>query len=118
MHDVRPEIYKYNCERSELPSLFNARAVYIYMYNLASGASPTLIVQLRKIFVILYIYIYIYMFCIYVYIYIYIYTSVRRARAVNARATLKRRIADRPAEVQWSIIIIALKTATLVLSCS
>ena len=32
------------------------------------------------------IYIYIYMF----FIYIYIYTSVRRARAVNARATRKR----------------------------
>ena len=55
---------------------------------LASGASPTLIVQLRKIFVI---YIYIYMFYIYIYIYIYIYTFVRRARAVHARATRKRR---------------------------
>ena len=41
------------------------------------------------------IYIYIYMFFIYIYIYIYIYvyiyTFVRRARAVHARATRKRR---------------------------
>ena len=35
--------------------------------------------------------IYIYKCFIYIYIYIYIYTSVRRARAVNARATRKRR---------------------------
>ena len=35
--------------------------------------------------------IYIYVFYIYIYIYIYIYTFVRRARAVHARATRKRR---------------------------
>ena len=45
----------------------------------ASGASPTLIVQWGKIFVI-----YIYMFFIYIYIYI-------RSYVVHARATRKRR---------------------------
>ena len=116
--------------------------IYIYIYTFvrraravhASGASPTLIVQLRKIFVIyiymffIYIYIYIRSYVVHVpftralranvyiigerrephtyrtaeknlrhiyiyvfYIYIYIYTFVRRARAVHARATRKRR---------------------------
>ena len=44
----------------------------------ASGASPTLIVQWGKIFVI-----YIYMFFIYIYIYIYVRTSCTRALRAN-----------------------------------
>ena len=79
--------------------LININLVFFGLYNynlhgyccivlLASRASHTLIVQLRKIFVI---YIYIYICFLYIYIYIYIYTFVRRARAVHARATRKRR---------------------------
>ena len=69
-------------ERSEPPLSVELSDFSLYLS--ASGASPTLIVQWGKIFVI-----YIYMF--FIYIYIYIYTSVRRARAVHARATRKRR---------------------------
>ena len=54
--------------------------------------------------------IYIYVF----YIYIYIYTFVRRARAVHARATRKRRTGRLRFNGQYN----RLKTATLVLSCS
>ena len=51
---------------------------------------------------------------VYIYIYIYIYTFVRRARAVHARATRKRRIGRLRFNGQYN----RLKTATLVLSCS
>ena len=46
--------------------------------------------------------------------YIYIYTFVRRARAVHARATRKRRTGRLRFNGQYN----RLKTATLVLSCS
>ena len=55
-----------------------------------------------------------YIYICFLYIYIYIYTSVRRARAVHARATRKRRTGRLRFNGQYN----RLKTATLVLSCS
>ena len=49
---------------------------------------------------------------LYIYNFIYIFQAVRRARAINAQTS------DRPVEVQCMVNIIALKTATLFLSCS
>ena len=64
------------------------------------------------IYIFIYIYIYIYTY-LYIYIFIYIFQAVRRARAVNAlRANVG------PAGSGSTVNIIALKTATLVLSCS
>ena len=60
-----------NCERSELPSLFNARIFYIFIY---------IIYLYIYIFIYIYIYIYIYLYIyIFIYIYIYIFQAVRRA---------------------------------------
>ena len=81
---------------ASLPSLLNyPNFPYIYIYNYN-----------------IYLYI-IYIFIYTVYIFIYIFQAVRRARAVNAlRANVG------PAGSGSTVNIIALKTATLVLSCS
>ena len=90
-----------SCERSELPSLSNCpRCLYI----IGERSEPPLSVELSELSLYLYIYIY---------IFIYIFQAVRRARAVNAlRANVG------PAGWGSTVNIIALKTATLVLSCS
>ena len=76
--------------------------VYIYIYWRAEASLPCLLNYPN----FRYIYIYIYLF-------IYIFQAVRRARAVNAlRANVG------PAGWGSMVNIIALKTATLVLSCS
>ena len=81
-------------ERSEPP--LSVELSEFSLYLLASGASPTLIGERREPHTYRTAeknlrHIYIYICFLYIYIYIYIYTFVRRARAVHARATRKRR---------------------------
>ena len=68
-----------------------------YIIIIGEQSEPPLSVELSEFSLYLYIYIYIYIY-IYMYIYMYIYIlfiyifqAVRRARAINARATRKRR---------------------------
>ena len=99
-HGVFARFYKYSNARARRVSnpitwIISTVELSEFSLYLASRASPTLIVQRRKIFII---YIYMYMFFIYIYIYIYVRTSCTcRSRARYAQTS------DRPVEVQRSI---------------